>query len=99
MKELEESILQWHREIFPHATVKAVREKLWEEFREADVEVFYRIDRKAGAMELADIFISGTAWCNKHGISLVDCIVEKLDILRASDWGEEKADGSRDRVK
>lgn len=98
MKELEKQILEWSKSVFPNATQIAVERKLYEEFREARVEVFFRKDRKAAGMELADVVIVATRWLDQYGLSLVDCIAEKLEINRKRVWGPPDETGDRQKI-
>lgn len=98
-KELEQEILSFQKATWPNATIEAIEKKFHEEEREAHVEVFYRKDRHAAGLEIADYFIMATRWLDHYGLSITDCIAEKLAIIKGREYGPEMADGDREKIE
>ena len=94
---IEQDILNWHRETFPRATDYAVHKKFAEEINELRESLDHDIISVAN--EIADVFISGTAFLDRHGISLERVIREKFDIVKQRDYKSMPEDEHGDRVR
>jgi len=103
MKELEKEILQWHSEIIPNATIKALEEKFDEESKELFKAIaddrFLSVFTRESAQEFADMIIVFTAGLRKSHIPPLSYFIEeKLNIIKHRKLGKELPNGDRERA-
>lgn len=103
MKYLEKSIVQWHKETFPNATIQAIIDKLNEELHEA-IDCLNDGNLQQMLEEVADVFIVACALAGRKQIfeenfSMYRVISDKMAINRGRAWGVELPNGDRPRIK
>ena len=95
---IEKQVAEWHREVFPSATIQAIVNKFYEEYEEFNSTGI--LFTKENMEEFADMCIVYMAALNKIGLpSLSQLISDKLEINKKRIWRNEKANGGRPRVK
>lgn len=103
MESLENEIIEWHRETFPNATMKAKQKKLVEECKELLAALIYG-NLQDALEEAADIFIVSVSIAAdrehfENNVSMTRVIAEKLKVNKVREWGDENEIGDRPRVK
>lgn len=103
MDYLEKNILEWHRDVFPNATLLAKTNKLTEECREL-IESINGGDIQHALEEAADIFIVAVSIAGDRryfddNVNMCRIITDKMAINKGRDWGEELPNGDRKMVR
>lgn len=103
ISDIEKDVLEWHSKTFPKATIRAIVDKMYEEWREFDDEACRSgmdIFDGESAEEFVDMCIVFIAGRNKLNLSpLSELIRNKLEINKKRSWGKETENGDRPRVK
>ena len=98
MRNIQQQVVEWHRQTFPRATDQAIIDKLIEEAQE-----LWSVDGEESFFsmveEVADVIIVACALFDRWGLDLKEEVLNKLEINKSREWGNETANGDRPRSR
>ncbi len=96
---VQDSVVEWHRSVFPRSTDAAIVAKLEEEIEELRHELLCPGNHDLIAMECADVIIVACSLLDRMGKKMHEVVHAKMEVNKSRDWLEELPNGDRKRDK